>query len=403
MDEHQPVFAARSHFGRRRVTPHALVADRKPHIRTFLGEALEELGFVAHQCAQLAELRPALNAAFPDLIVISLANDGLDGVTLVQALAGEGFSGNVLLIGGREQPTLTAVQRLGETLGLAMLPALGTPYRDADLRERVAELIPGAAPPEAPVDVAEALAAGWLDVWYQAKIDARSLLPAGAEALVRMRHPAWGVVPPARFIPDDHDPHFQALSDFVVGRAMADWTYFAGRYTPVKLAVNLPLAVLEDPHAVARLTAQLPRHPTFDGLTIEISGAEIAARLDLARTAARALRLHNIGIAIQAIGAEWPPLSMLADLPFVELKVDPSFVKGCADDPLKRAACRTILDAAARFGVVTVAAGVERRADFDAVQEMGFDLVQGFLFHKPTTARKFARAMLRARPVVPKS
>ena len=116
-----------------------------------------------------------------------------------------------------------------------MLAALGTPYRDADLRERLAELMPDASAPAAPIDVAEALAAGWLELWYQAKVDTRTLIPSGAEALVRMRHPAWGVVPPACFIPDEHDPHFCALSNFVIARAAADWTYFARHYAPVKL------------------------------------------------------------------------------------------------------------------------------------------------------------------------
>ena len=47
-----------------------------------------------------------------------------------------------------------------------------------------------------------------------------------------------------------------------------------------------------------------------------------------------------------------------------------------------------------RYGARTVAVGVETRADFLAVREMGFDLVQGFLFAKPVTAKKFARTIL---------
>ena len=56
--------------------------------------------------------------------------------------------------------------------------------------------------------------------------------------------------------------------------------------------------------------------------------------------------------------------------------------------------CCQILDLADRCGARTVAEGVETRADFLAVREMGFDLVQGFLFAKPVTAKKFARTIL---------
>jgi EAL domain-containing protein (putative c-di-GMP-specific phosphodiesterase class I) len=109
---------------------------------------------------------------------------------------------------------------------------------------------------------------------------------------------------------------------------------------------------------------------------------------------ARRLRFHNIGIAIDDLGAEWPLLVGLHDFPFVEIKVDRKFVTGCAVDRLKQTVCRQILDLADGYGARTVAEGVETKADFVAVREMGFDLVQGFLFAKPMTAKKFARTML---------
>jgi EAL domain-containing protein (putative c-di-GMP-specific phosphodiesterase class I) len=65
---------------------------------------------------------------------------------------------------------------------------------------------------------------------------------------------------------------------------------------------------------------------------------------------------------------------------------------------LKRAVCRQVLDLADGYGARTVADGVETRADFIAASEMGFDLVQGFLFAEPMAARSFARAIL-GRPV----
>ena len=57
--------------------------------------------------------------------------------------------------------------------------------------------------------------------------------------------------------------------------------------------------------------------------------------------------------------------------------------------------CRQILDLADSYGARTVAEGVETRDDFVVVRDMGFDLVQGFLFGKPMTAKKFALTSLR--------
>ena len=46
------------------------------------------------------------------------------------------------------------------------------------------------------------------------------------------------------------------------------------------------------------------------------------------------------------------------------------------------------------MGARTVADGVDSRADFLAARELGFNLVQGTLFTKPTTAKNFARSVL---------
>jgi EAL domain-containing protein (putative c-di-GMP-specific phosphodiesterase class I) len=79
------------------------------------------------------------------------------------------------------------------------------------------------------------------------------------------------------------------------------------------------------------------------------------------------------------------------------LKVDRQFVAGCADNRLKQTVCRHIVELARSHGTRTLASGVETRADFLAASEIGFDLVQGYLFGKPTGVKKFARAAT-ARP-----
>jgi EAL domain-containing protein (putative c-di-GMP-specific phosphodiesterase class I) len=58
--------------------------------------------------------------------------------------------------------------------------------------------------------------------------------------------------------------------------------------------------------------------------------------------------------------------------------------------------CRQILELAENYGARTVAEGVETRADFLTVRELGFDMVQGFLLGKPMTMRRFAQMMRQA-------
>jgi EAL domain-containing protein (putative c-di-GMP-specific phosphodiesterase class I)/CheY-like chemotaxis protein len=385
-------YARVAHFGHRKLTPRACVVDSKKHLRLFLADALEDLGFVTCECGQAGDLANLLQTEHLDLIVLSVCVDGINVGDILEAIVRRNFGGKVLVIGQPDSIMVKAVRQIGDEYGIAMLPSLPTPFGAASLRATVAELLPAEPAPSPAVDVAEALKAGWLELWYQQKIDARSLAPDGAEALVRMRHPAWGVVPPACFIPDDKDPHFRGLSEFVVGRAIEDWRYLLESQGPVDLAINLPAAFFGDKAAVRDLGRAVPAHPAFRGLLIEIDSREAIEHADLVMDAARDLRLHNIALTLDNVGAEWPSLLELRSFLFAELKVDRQYVSGCADDRLKQTVCRSIVAFARDNGARAVAQGIETRADFLAAHEMGFDLVQGHLFGKPVAVRKFARS-----------
>jgi len=386
--------SAATTFGRRKIAPRACVADEKPHVRSFLEDALEDLGFIATDCDQAAALPMIVLDQRTDLVVLGLSGGGIATTEALETLRGTNFAGKILLFGPRASLMVTALQDFGAELGLDMLPLLPTPFSDNDLRERVRALLPAEAPPRPPVDVAEALHSDWLELWYQPKIEAGTLTMAGAEALIRMRHPSWGVVPPACFLPDAKDPHFHALSEFVVSRAVADWRNFVTEHGNVEIAVNLPIAYFEDPSSAENLARQMPKHPAFEGLIVEIDASDIVRHLELAKRTAQQLRRYNIGIAIDNLGADWPMLMELDTFPFVEIKIDREFVSGFADDRLKQVVCRRILELADGFGARTVAKGVESRADFLTARDLGFDLIQGFFFAKPMLPDKFSRRIL---------
>jgi EAL domain-containing protein (putative c-di-GMP-specific phosphodiesterase class I)/CheY-like chemotaxis protein len=381
-------------FGRRKMMPRACVADSKRHLRAFMSEVLEDLGFVTSKCSGASELQTMLATGLPDLILLGIAADGIEPGQFLEILVREAFDGKVLAVGARDSIIVKAVQQVGEEYGLAMLPPLTTPFAAETLHERVAMLLPDEPAPSPAVHVGEALHAGWLELWYQSKIDARSLVRCGAEALVRMRHPTWGVVPPAYFIPDVNDPHFRDLSEFVIERALQDWHYLLERQSAVDLSINLPAPYLKEPQAVRDLCRRMPTHPAFGGLTIEIASDEAVHELDFLAEIAREMSFHNIGLSIDNLGANWPELMGLDRIPFIKLKADRQFVTGCGSDRLKRTVCRHIVELAQGYGARAVAEGVESRADLMAASELGFDFVQGYLFGKPMPLKKFARSAL---------
>jgi EAL domain-containing protein (putative c-di-GMP-specific phosphodiesterase class I) len=394
-DQAPPAVAARQE-----TVPRVCIADARRSIRTFIAEALEELGFATLECARATDLEELLASGRTDLVVIG-SSAGIEACEMVELLAARQFKGKVLVMGPRVSPMVSAIRGLGEKLGLTMLPLLPTPFGDRDLRACVAALLPGEAPPIAPLVTTAPLRSARHQLWYLPKIDARRLALSGAAAVNAPRH---GVPESAQggFGPADGDCDPVAAAMPVIARVIEDWQYFAARHGHVEIAIKLPIAFFRHPDAADTLCRQMPDHPEFEGLIVEISAAEIIRNLDLARTVARRLRHRNIAISIAELGMEWPSFLPLHDLPFVELKVDPQFVAGCADDRLQRAACRRVLDLADAMGARAVADGVAREADFLAVREMGFHQAQGPLFGKPMTAQEFVRCALGCDAIAPK-
>jgi len=382
-------------FGQRKITPRVCVADGKKHLRAFLTGVLQDLGFVTSECASADELRVILETNLPDLVLLGVTADGAEPGRFLEILVRQEFSGDVLIVGAGESLVVRAVQQVGREYGISMLPPLTTPFAAETLRERVEMLLPDEPAPGPAVDVEEALHAGWLELWYQQKVEAGTLVRAGAEALVRMRHPTWGIVPPSYFIPAADDPHLYKLSDFVIERAIRDWHYLLKQQSATGISINLPVSFFSDGQAVRDLCRRVPRHPAFGGLLIEIKSHEVMENLDLLSEVFREVRLHDVGISIDNLGTDWPALMQLDDFPFAELKVDRQFVTGCSEDRLKRTVCRHIVELATRHGARVVAEGVESRADLLAANEIGFDLAQGYLFEKPMALKMFARSSLR--------
>ena len=177
-----------------------------------------------------------------------------------------------------------------------MLPTLATPFASDDLRNSVAGFLPIETPSPA-VDAAEAIRAGWLELWYQPKIHLHELTLQGAEALIRMRHPHWGIVEPAYFIPDDRDPNFQVLSEFVISQATTDWRNFAAEYGRIDVSMNLPFSFCRALHQrgiyissypIARpSTASSSRSTAPTSFKIYLSHGTLPSRVGFTRSPSR--------------------------------------------------------------------------------------------------------------------
>jgi two-component system, cell cycle response regulator len=384
----------------------AYVLDDEPQIAALVCKVLGACGIVSQQFTSAEPFLAQLEVSRPDLVVLDLSLGQSDAVEIIRHLEVLKYNGKVLLISGRDEATLNEIAQIGERHGLDMLAPLRKPFRPADLRQRLAahqtDMRPAFAehPPdsEAPkavtLQLVDALRNKWLEVWYQPKIDLKSLSVCGAEALVRARHPSLGVITPENLLPPAGHPAYEPLSKFVIEQAMVDWRRLADQGLRLRLAVNVPVSVINTFNFIPMVRSLLPTDASFPGLTIEITEDEIIRDPKWAREIATQLKLYNVGISIDDFGSAYASLSRLNDLPVTEVKIDRGFVSGCASDRLKSSLCQTVVDLAHRFGATVCAEGVETSEDLRELINMNCDTAQGFLFAEPMPVGKFAATLL---------
>ena len=379
---------------------HAFIVDDEPQVRAFVSKALVGAGFIPHEFSRVPEVEAALTLFKPEVIVLDLSLGGTDAVEMMRSLAASRFAGKILLVSGHDPATLDEVRKIGERRGLAMLPILRKPFRLEELRARLADVTEPTGVAAGGSDLEVALQNNWLELWYQPKIDLKSMAVCGAEALIRLRHPKHGIIQPAAFLPPPGDPLYQPLTDFVVRRSLADWSSFAawpsigGGWTTNRLAINVPASILQSSEFVNNVRRHLPAHPQFPGLIVEITESEAVSDPEFAREVAIQLKLYNVHVSIDDFGAGYSLLARLNELPFAELKLDRSFVDGCSTDEHKRAMCQTVVDLAHRSRLMAVAEGVETADDLQTLIGMGYDMAQGYFFAKPMKREEFVQMLV---------
>jgi EAL domain-containing protein (putative c-di-GMP-specific phosphodiesterase class I) len=244
------------------------------------------------------------------------------------------------------------------------------------------------------IEVDAALAKGWLEIWYQPKIDLKRKCLAGAEALARIRHPEQGVLLPGSFLSGVGGDSVARLTEHALVSTLRNWTIFDEAGFNLHLAINVPVSVLLTLPVAQLVEENKPACDRWPGLIVEVTEDQIVRDLHIAHEIADRLRVSGISIAIDDFGAGLSSLASLRELPFAELKLDHSFVRDCATDRTNEAICQTAIDLAHRFGSAAVAEGIERQADLQAIMAMGCDFGQGVLLAPPMPQQTFLELLM---------
>ena len=248
------------------------------------------------------------------------------------------------------------------------------------------------------VDLARALEADQLVLYYQPMVDVPSGEIIGVEALMRWVHPSRGIISPAEFIPvAESTGLIVPMGRWLLERACTDIGSLAGAFAAggLHLSLNLSARQLTDPGLVHDVEAALRGsglRPEL--LTLEITESVLMADPDQAVEVITALKRLGVKMSIDDFGTGYSSLGYLQRLPVDELKIDRTFIAAASESSDSVSLVQAIVGLAEEFGLRTVAEGIETPAQLDKVREAGCQLAQGFLFARPVVLDELDRLLV---------
>ena len=378
-------------------SPLCFIVDQEDSNRHFMSMVLQGYGIETRMFPDGRALRDGLIRKPPNLIFLDVPVDASTAIDAVNLLGEQKYRGPLQLMSGRGAAVVDSVKLAAARYSLKLPAFLKKPVDRPAIIKVVQEQkfdLPTVTSQQASLE--EALRMGWVEFWYQPKIDLRRKQLAGVESFARVRHPEHGMVSPAAFMQDADDKSLVALAQASIVNGLKTSLHFAKLGIKLRLAVNVSMAALMKLPIAAMVREFRSRTDQWVGLIFDVTEDQIAIDPQAVNDVMGSVAAYGIKLAIDDYGRGFLPLSRLNEVPFAELKVDRSFVNDCATNRNNAAMCKSVIDLAHNFGSLAVAVGVEKPSDAIALSGMGCDLGQGFLFAQPMAEDRFL-TMLRQR------
>ncbi len=378
--------------------PTILLLDDDEQMLLITSHLLRELGYsrlLTASTAAEALLHLDHEPGGADIVICDLNLPGANGIDFLKTLNAGQYRGSVILLSGATQRVMNAVSKLVDGTRLSVMGTLNKPPDRAALAELLGSWEPPLRFPSIRVprifSAAEVHKANRERQWmlhYQPQVSLRTGEVTGFEALVRWRHPEYGIVYPDQFMGiAEESGAIDGLTAWVTEealRAHADWRRGGHR---LQIAINISMESLNSPDFGRRfdsLVARSGERP--EAVTLEITESRLMAASTIPLENLATLGLQRFPLSIDDFGTGHSSLARLRDLPFTEVKIDRSFVHGAAENPILGPILEGALHMANQLELRTVAEGVETEADWKFLRTLPCELAQGYFIGRPIPA-----------------
>jgi len=244
-----------------------------------------------------------------------------------------------------------------------------------------------------------ALARNEFMLHYQPKIDVRTGAVTGFEALLRWRHPEFGLLSPADYVPVlEESDLITPVGEWVLRTACRQIATWAERGIPPRpIAVNLSARQFRMDNLdtmVARIITETGVDPQL--LELELTESLLMDNPEQTVTTLGNLRRYGVRLAVDDFGTGYSSLAYLKRFPIDALKIDRAFISDATTNPEDAAIALAIINLGHSLGLKVVAEGVETESQLEFLREKGCDEMQGFFFSPAVSADEMESLLRRS-------
>lgn len=333
-----------------------------------------------------------------ELLLLDLHMPEMDGIRFMRHLSEIRPGMELIMVSGQRERVLSTAISLGKSMGLKVLGALQKPVQPAKLdtllqrrqhplkEHKVFDVI---RRPLARADLEAGLDSRNEDnrpcLLFQPIVSINTGAIVCVEVLARWWNRERGMLAPDAFLPlAEHSGLLDQLTTLIYRQTIdqvAEWFRMDKR---ISAAVNLSINSFRRPEFTRYLIdTAADRHIDCARLIFEVAESQTSAVTPQCLEALLSLRLKGFRLSIDDFGTGSSSFTHLKNIPFTELKIDREFVTGATFDPGARSILEESINLARRLSMGVVAEGVESRQDWDLVEELGCDYVQGYYCGRP--------------------
>ena len=228
---------------------------------------------------------------------------------------------------------------------------------------------------------------------YQPILDSRTERVVGVEALMRWMRGSQ-MLSPNKFIPLAEDGGLDyRMGEWAISEALQQlrrWQ-LAGVSIP-GVSVNVSVRHLLQPsllRAVRQALEATGLPPS--ALTLELAEIDVMRDIENVLPTLWSLKKTGVRIALDDFGSGFSSVSYLTRMPVDSLKIDRVFISDMENDSNQARVVRSIIALAGALNLQVVGEGVERPEEMAALQKLGCQEQQGYLYSKPLTSAQLER------------